>query len=43
MRGEEFQQSALFSCFSPEQRGPKDHPLRKLLPLADAALARPQY
>jgi len=40
MRGEDLQQSALFSYLSPEQRVPKDHPLRKLLPLVDAALAR---
>ena len=40
MRGEDLQQSALFSYLSPEQRVPQDHPLRKLLPLVDAALAR---
>jgi transposase len=40
MRGDDLQQSALFSYLSPEQRVPKDHPLRKLLPLVDAALAR---
>lgn len=40
MRGEDLQQSALFSYISPEQRVPKDHPLRKLLPRVDAALAR---
>jgi transposase len=40
MRGEDLQQSALFSYLSPEQRVPKDHPLRKLLPRVDAALAR---
>jgi transposase len=40
MRGEDLQQSALFSYLSPEQRVPKDHPLRTLLPLVDAALAR---
>ena len=40
MRGEDLQQSALFSYLSPEQRVPQDHPLRKLLPLVEAALAR---
>ncbi|MGD1156558.1 MAG: IS5 family transposase [Terriglobia bacterium] len=40
MRGADLQQSALFSYLSPEQRVPKDHPLRKLLPRVDAALAR---
>lgn len=40
MRGEDLQQSALFSYLSPEQRVPKSHPLWKLLPLVDAALAR---
>ena len=40
MRGEDLQQSALFSCLSPEQRVPKSNPLRKLLTLVDAALAR---
>ncbi|MGD1158677.1 MAG: transposase, partial [Terriglobia bacterium] len=39
MCGEDLQQSALFSYLSPEQRVPKDHPLRKLLPRVDAALA----
>ena len=40
MGGEDLQQRALFSYLSPQQRVPKDHPLRKLLPLVDAALAR---
>ena len=40
MRGEDLQQSALFSYLSPEQRVPKDHPLRKLPPLVEAVLAR---
>ena len=39
MRGDDLQQSALFSYVSPEQRVPPDHPLRKLLPLVNAALA----
>jgi transposase len=38
MRGEDLQQSAMFSYLSPDERVPKDHPLRKLLPLVDAAL-----
>ena len=40
MRGEDLQQSAMFSYLSPEERVPKDHPLRKLRPLVDAALRR---
>jgi transposase len=39
MRGDDLQQSALFSYVSPEQRVPQDHPLRRLLPLVNAALA----
>ena len=40
MRGDDLQQSALFSYVSPEQRVPQDHPLRQLLPLVNAALGR---
>jgi len=40
MRGDDLQQSALFRYVSPEQRVPQDHPLRKLLPLVNAARAR---
>src|ERR1700674_2927394 len=40
MRGEDLQQSAMFSYLWPEKRVPKDHPLRKLRPLVDAALLR---
>jgi len=40
MRGDDLQQSALFSYVSPEQRVPQDHPLRQLLPLVNTALAR---
>ncbi len=40
MRGEDVQQSALFSYVSPEARVPRDHPVRKLRPLVDGALAR---
>ena len=39
MRGDDLQQSALFSYISPEQRVPQDHPLRQLLPMVNAALA----
>jgi transposase len=38
MRGLDHQQSAMFSYLSPEQRVPRDHPLRILRQLADAAL-----
>lgn len=40
MRGDDLQQSALFSYISAEQRVPPDHPLGKLLPLVNAALAQ---
>ena len=38
MRADDLQQSAMFSYLSAEERVPKDHPLRKLRPLVDAAL-----
>jgi transposase len=38
MRGEERQQSALFSYVSPEARVPADHPLRRIRALVDRAL-----
>ena len=38
MRGEERQQSALFSYLSPETRVPADHPLRRIRALVDRAL-----
>src|SRR5215467_15467710 len=38
MRGEDHQQTAMFSYISPEQRVPANHPLRKLRPLVDAVL-----
>ena len=41
MRGEDHQQTAMFSYISPEQRVPANHPLRKLRPLVDAVLTRP--
>jgi hypothetical protein len=38
MRGEDQIQGAMFSCISPEQRVPEDHPLRMIWVLTDAAL-----
>src|SRR5271169_4767852 len=40
MRGTDHQQSSMFSYISTEQRVPKDHPLRALRVMADAALAQ---
>jgi transposase len=40
MRGEDHQQTAMFSYLSPEQRVPANHPLRKLRPLVDTVLTR---
>src|ERR1700720_2182039 len=40
MRGTDDQQSSMFSYISAEQRVPKDHPLRALRVMADAALAQ---
>jgi transposase len=40
MRGEDRQQSHMFSYVSPERRVPKDHPLRTLWVLSDAALQK---
>src|SRR5271165_3098419 len=37
MRGTDLQQSSMFSYISTEQRVPKDHPLRALRVMADAA------
>ncbi|AOU96796.1 transposase [Acidihalobacter yilgarnensis] len=39
MRGADIQQDGLFSTVSPEQRVPKDHPLRPIRQMADEALA----
>jgi transposase len=39
MRGEDRRQGAMFSYVSLEQRVPEDHPLRKLLPMVNEALA----
>jgi len=38
MRGIDTTQSAMFSYVTPEQRVPKDHPLRSIRPLCDVAL-----
>jgi transposase len=39
MRGEDTQQSAMFSYLSPDQRVPADHPLRPVRAMVDRALA----
>jgi transposase len=39
MRGQDYQQSSMFSYLSPEQRVRKDHPLRAIRAMADQALA----
>ena len=39
MRGTDHQQSSMFSYISAEQRVPKDHPLRAMRAMTDAALA----
>ncbi|HEX3351611.1 MAG TPA: IS5 family transposase [Terriglobales bacterium] len=38
MRGQDTQQSTMFSYLSPEDRVPQDHPLRRMRPLVDVAL-----
>ena len=38
MRGLDIQQDHLFSTVSPEQRVPKDHPLRSIRQMVDEAL-----
>jgi hypothetical protein len=38
MRGPDIQQDTLFSTVSPETRVPKDHPLRPIRQMVDAAL-----
>jgi transposase len=45
MRGDDEQQLSVFSYVSPEQRVPKDHPLRPLRAMADEALCelRPRF
>ena len=38
MRGQDTQQSTMFSYLSPENRVPTDHPLRRMRPMVDVAL-----
>src|SRR5690349_22793715 len=38
MRGQDKKQATIFSTVSPEQRVPKDHPLREIQAIADHAL-----
>ena len=38
MRGQDYQQSAMYSYLSPEQRVPVDHPLRPIRKMTDEAL-----
>jgi transposase len=38
MRGHDYQQSAMYSYLSPEQRVPADHPLRPIREITDRAL-----
>lgn len=38
MRGQDIQQSTMFSYLSPEQRVPADHPLRRIRPMVEVAL-----
>jgi transposase len=40
MRGDDIQQSAMFSYLSPEQRVPADHPLRAIRQICDKVLAQ---
>src|SRR5262249_41083116 len=40
MRGEDTQQSAMFSYLSPEERVPSNHPLRRIRIIVDRVLAR---
>jgi hypothetical protein len=40
MRGQDHQQSDMFSYLSPEQRVRKDHPLRTIRAMADQALKK---
>ena len=45
MRGDDVQQAAMFSYVSPEQRVPKDHPLRAIRSISDAVFVQlsPQF
>ncbi len=38
MRGDDTQQGSMWSYLSPEQRVPKDHPLRQIRAMVDTAL-----
>jgi transposase len=38
MRGDETEQGPMFSCVSPAQRVPGDHPLRQIREMSDVAL-----
>src|SRR6202453_545018 len=40
MRGDDTQQGAIFSYLMPEQRVPRDHPLRSILGMVNQALSR---
>ncbi len=40
MRGDDTKQAALFSIVSPEERVPKDHPLRAIKELTERVLSR---
>src|SRR6202030_3767418 len=40
MRGDDIQQTAMFSYLSPEQRVPADHPLRAIRQICDKVLAQ---
>lgn len=40
MRGDDFQQAAMYSYLSPEQRVPQDHPLRPIRKMIDEALGK---
>jgi hypothetical protein len=39
MRGDDHQQAAMWSCLSPEQRVPADHPLRPIRTMVNTVLA----
>ncbi len=45
MRGDDLQQAGMYSYLSPEQRVPKDHPLRAIRKISDAVFAQlsPQF
>ena len=45
MRGDDLQQAGMFSYLSPEQRVPKDHPLRAIRKITEAVFVElsPQF